>query len=1807
MAIMFLTKKRMKTYDIIYLAGAILVILIFAIVGFNLTTATIALIFLMLCAASGRFSVNGMLFWPFHLLLAGTVALLTLNHLYNPSKNVFTNVDHHLLSFEGYESSKDTIYLIGNNNNQPIWSNKDLGGTVSLNRLNDKLTINYSTPQPIYQKISATVDSLVNGEEMPSFDKEFTLNFNNENLSLSVVVKDSIRPNRYLEAIANKFSPQRRGSCMVFVTFLKNDSIIGKSKGNYQQFIRRSLPLYDIINDIPFPDCFNVETGVLQGITLLRKVAGANIESTHPSHFYLAFSPLALSHIKTIKTKSHTYTRDMLTCKGTFVAKDGAAYKIGTGLHATSYIHPEVRSNKLTVMLDAPLRHTLPLDKDSINNIHTAIITSNYQNLASAPTPLALNYPVFPQLKEDKQFYLGIEYLPEETLVPLSCKILPISDDKILFSSPNGSSLLKDGDVFTLNKDSRTLSPIFKFVNIRNTVPFSTTKGYLLIVAALLGAFISMLLGGRKYETRGETIVWISLIALLVFRSFLAWRASVFPPLDNFSITSFETYVQDRYTFVATLVGVAMLCISLIVYKLGHSSFVKHPQKGLLRIIALLSILLLGGMVLNERVRAVYAPVVTFFLIEWCYAQYATKIQFKWKFARYLAMLAIAAYALIVDSGFGIVFTLFLLLYNAFEHYLNWNNIKENNKTKYGFLVIILIVLFALFMYFGIYLVPFVYQHFVLFCIILTCAFIGIAYFYYKNVPSTVSAKWKWIPICIIVVLPFIFAFKGKSYLDGHRHLLYRSEVHIKPMDEIIKDEKVNTRDLERLFQASQNRWYLNYYTQELPNTKDAPYELRSHFNKGITWHTQKTDAVLGRYVIGEHSIWAAYALLLMFFILLPTIFSSSESSKQLKYRKLLGIGAGTLLLCQAIFITLAVTNRFIFFGQDYPLVSIDSALTVLLTFSLLAIIALSTLSVISEDNGNYLQKKKSYLFDKKPMMVLCILFLLTLIPGRTLFTKAGKAFNVGEAIKEAKVELSYINNLMSEYQRIHANELVKLGIIKESDDIQNNYSAFIDHFDKEYSIGDSLLALSKRPNSGISPFSASLYLLYRDKLSRDNNSTDIIHLRKHSNGLLEFNINNGYYQLTTPESNMESWQGNIIPENTSSDYSFLSLQRNSKLEQLTIGSGSARIDNLPDISYDYPMYLAKIDNDWILDGSDYYVVGKEYQKVVIKSGAKQYYLTDASEAAHYLCARSGDLIETCPNGKYAQTYGIFIKGDQNKFFARNMLVNGKRTMIYPLEEKFFYPYHLTQMVNATLSGKDKNKQKRDIILSLSYPLTEKLFDDLNKFSSGSMTYAHSVIVADGDGHIKAFVTAKNENQPSGYVYVNPNDYEMVSKYQNRFYLTGDVMNEQRAFGDLNMTYLQPGPGSSIKPITFTAVMSQAHANWEELQLYVNVSDQKLITPKDENTIETKRYAGRYLPFLSVKSDEIGDYAGLTNIFRYIQKSSNYYNSLMVYLGFYEGSYISQELNKIRQGEESLLFKRYDRNDTISNFPAFKYANHVYSFRHWLTDDGLPRHENGALQIGYEKNFRLWKEEPKTLFDKDITESVDIYSDDDLKDSLRLNYSFAYPAISYLPEKERITRQGAHDAIRNTSLGASPFQITPFKMAEMYGKLFSQNRKFRLTVNPGYNAEYEPFIIDKKYENDSLYEYILSYHLFSGMAAVSKIGGTAGDRGDNKRLTMISEELEKKGYYIYAKTGTIGNALLKTNNQLLAVVITKGALNGIEKKKFNELTRKHKFYVAYFVTENSYHDYSVIQDALKTIINSNAFINYMNKNNEKEK
>ena len=167
-------------------------------------------------------------------------------------------------------------------------------------------------------------------------------------------------------------------------------------------------------------------------------------------------------------------------------------------------------------------------------------------------------------------------------------------------------------------------------------------------------------------------------------------------------------------------------------------------------------------------------------------------------------------------------------------------------------------------------------------------------------------------------------------------------------------------------------------------------------------------------------------------------------------------------------------------------------------------------------------------------------------------------------------------------------------------------------------------------------------------------------------------------------------------------------------------------------------------------------------------------------------------------------------------------------------------------------------------------------------------------------------------------------------------------------------------------------------------------------------------------------------------------------------------------------------------------------------------------------------------------------------------------------------------------------------------MAEMFGKLFSQNREYSLTLNPDYVQEYEAFERSEAYdEQEELYEDILSNHLFRGMARVVT-------DGTGKGLAATASKLKNVGYGVYAKTGTISNGEGNPQSQLLAVVITKGKMDGLDADEFNAKSADGRFYVLYFLTEKQKHDYNVINNALTTVCNSGEFQRYMNEGDNKK-
>ena len=1805
---MSIPDKKVVAIIAMIIVGIIGLFLLWGLYGTSLTIFLVFSIWLMLLAALTPIRDNTRWIYIF-ILISGAAALFTLNRLYNPSIEIFSNVQHHALSLSGYESDAQTIPLVGDDKKKYLWSNKELGGTFEVSH-KGTFNLNYQSAQPIYTKLTANKDSLLNGRSLPCFDKTFTLVFNN-NMALSITVDDILRQDRKFEWLQNKVSPQPKDSCSIDVSLLKDGKEIAKYHAKQNRMIRRYLSLYDIMSNFTMPEEFQIDSKTLSGVKLLREVAGAKCEDIPKSHFFLSFTSYALSGIKYLQTNGNNYQKSDLTKNDSIQISEGTSFKIGTGNDATPYICLTLRNQKIIVGFDSPYRYLLPLDRDAIDEPQTVIVTSSLSNTTSYDERMALYYPVFPNQKDHRQFRFVLQYLPEHTLTPLTCKIQSLDDNLPVSLSGDGYSEIEQlsaGDSFVLRQKGRNLSPIFSFDNLRNSaiVPFKTIEGYVLIFAVLVGVFISSILNKLKKEVKVnakvETLVWLSIIALLVMRAFIAWRTSVFPPLDELSNSGLVTYEDNKYTFWGTLIAIGFYTLALVIYKACPPTKILKKSLGLYLVTAALIIIvwtLVGLAFSNDRILYIFIPVLGLFISEWGFMSFchtdSSSFQSWGKRARYGIMVFFVVYTLVLDAGFGIVFMLFLLLYNALLRVSGLSQKKDNLDRKkiirqaliniiYVFLFIFVALILSIG---GISIIPFIYNH-PWFLYISVFIFLSLFVFSIRIPKSLLDSM---ITFAAVIGCSFVLGYFGNIYLSNHRHNLYRSQIHIKPVSRILLDEQIESRNLERLFEASQNQWYLDYYMQGrtvpqmLPFT--TPYELRSHSNKGVSWHTQKTDAVLNRFVIGEHSMMTAAALITLFLTLFIVLYGLSKENEK---RNIIASGAALLLLCQAIFITLATTNHFVFFGQDYPLISQHSFLTILLTFTLFFIITTSS--------SNEIKENELAPIGRKSLIILILTFILFTLVGRNNFGSNGKNFNVGEALKETRNELEAVNSQLRDFIDEQRGTLYRLKILNKSRNLQEDYSAFINYFDRQTGLCDTLTSLSQRQQSGISPFTASLYKLYRDKLSKNNNSSDIIHLRMTPDHYLQFSINNGFFQQKAPESAERSWKGSIVPQYSKNTFSTLSYQYKDSIRNIPIGYHSTRIDNYPELTYNYPIYLAKVDNDWVIGELDYYIIGKKLQNVEVRNGASKYNLSDASGAANYMTLHPGDCVETTTGKKNKSM--LYIKGDFGRYFAKNVLVNGRRMMLYPMGEKFLYPLHLSQVAEASMSGKDKDLQRRDIRLSLSYTLTEDLFNDLNDYHDNPATDARSLIVADGDGKIKALISTKNNNRRNPYL--NPNDFEHVTKLQNLYYITGNVDEEEKTFGDLNLLYMNPGPGSSIKPLTFTSVMSQTYYDWRYFALYLDPQRQglKTYTNNGKSYVSTSSYAGGDITFQSLYKDEEGNSDGITDIRRYIQRSSNYFNSLIVYLGFYEGFYLRKELSKVISGQTSDMFIPFSPNNHKKSFPALQLlvngSPRIFNFRHWIVDDGMPRHENGSLQMGYHINFGLWKDSPYNLFAHQREASIDLLCEPDVFDVTSLGrFRFAFPSISYLPEEQRITKEGAQNAIRNTTLGGSPFHVTPLKMAEMYGKLFTQNRKFRLTINPDYTQDYEPFVRTKEFDTDSLYEDILSNHIFEGLSLVPIEGGTA------QALNDVVGRIEKMGYSVYAKTGTIRADNSLNDSQLLAVVISKVPMHGVNKDTLVKRMREHKFYILYYQSVNYYHDYDAIGKSLMTIVNSSEFNNYMNR------
>ena len=362
----------------------------------------------------------------------------------------------------------------------------------------------------------------------------------------------------------------------------------------------------------------------------------------------------------------------------------------------------------------------------------------------------------------------------------------------------------------------------------------------------------------------------------------------------------------------------------------------------------------------------------------------------------------------------------------------------------------------------------------------------------------------------------------------------------------------------------------------------------------------------------------------------------------------------------------------------------------------------------------------------------------------------------------------------------------------------------------------------------------------------------------------------------------------------------------------------------------------------------------------------------------------------------------------------------------------------------------------------------------------------------------------------------------------------------RKQIGNINLLRMNPGPGSTFKPIVFSAIASQLNIDWDAFS-------------SDGFSVPQRYYGGEKVAEYDFEKNN-GHIATVTD---YLKYSDNYYHSNVLLLGSYP-----------KQNLENLLSKNFLQNkpDTGVHWPWFSYGGKQY----WLDGfENWPGYMNGKANFGMDSSFTsIGLLDNYGIYTHSAEKSFDMFCSP--YDSALLMHAYKKSGF-ILPEYGLFDQQGTNvdkripydvfaTCFRGHVKGSSQVLVAPTKMVEAFGKLITQSRNYSLTLNPYASAtSFCPFAVDNTivYNN---YLTLIREGVFTGMKEVLNSGTAAG-------LGALLKN--KSPYFYYAKTGTTGDNELKTKSKLLAVVISK---KDITAPGFN--FRNNKFYTIYFTSQN---------------------------------
>jgi hypothetical protein len=1348
-----------------------------------------------------------------------------------------------------------------------------------------------------------------------------------------------------------------------------------------------------------------------------------------------------------------------------------------------------------------------------------------------------------------------------------------------LIDNPKNAIALKD-DKLVLSSISNDFNWIF---SIQNTFNWHfgdralSPPAWQGLLFGSLGLFIILVFFASFTKPADkQSWVWQLLccvaIVLLVTRFFLYWRYKTFPPYEGMDLPS-QQQLQSLSNFVVILFATFVLALifgfdflETAYYRLRKAianlfntsyspgrgkqitgwlkqsipeQFLFARQVGKINLFFACWLLLLVGCgalaalngfdvsVCRHLAIALMLAYFVFLFISYKYSPLVASAKQSWweigtgsfltmiisNPVKILLSVSLLALFVFIDIGFAIVFLNFLFFNEAFLC-INYGIAglsagSKKNARSFATLGIVYLLFFVLNLFYAPYVFKFLLDMpqwmyvtaYILFAIVVAYMVVRLLPQYSRRRKATAGFA----TATVLFAVAFFF-FPKERILDKASMTKYRIDVLTTPVDEAITAAYEEGKTYEPVIRAAQNQWFINTFIHEdnNPGVQSAGFRLLAHApqNKGAKYNAQATDLVTSRFLIAEHG--KSSVLLYVLLLLLPIIMLASFYKLYPDFTNRVNIHYPTItagfsvlnyLLITALLVILAATGRYIFFGQDLPFASILSKQSILFPCILILAVVLLFKNVPQE---HYSNRKKVI-----PGAIIFLLLAVLLFFFKPVYNKT-KEFAVGNLAKDMDSYIQLrLQPVLDYFDTSAATKKLTLA---------NKDKLFTDSV-------RSLIATSAMKDDN-KFFAAEINAYARSGFARHIDQRRMLYLDSYA-GSPQLAVNENYFRVEPPPHLQQLWKGNVFGDTAIYNVVLWNAGDGTVITKRLNGR-----DDKPAI---------------LLDG----------RLVVL-------FQSDKKNDGLYLVNRSGsglrlreenEIMELEGNGKYRlrnpcrivitdslaqQEQVLTIEPDA---FMKNYYVNGSRFYIYPMKSRFIWARNFAEAVSSDYTS--AGDTKRNAFVSFDFELMDSLSAKIQMMMAKDTAYKkgaeYGISIADGNGRIIAltdFIKGFNRPDPN-----NKAAFNKVIVGENGF-ISQSLLRKQ--VGNINLLRMNPGPGSTFKPVVFSAIASQLRWNWDDFAA--------------EGFSEKQTYyGGEKVPEYDFEKDN----GRISTVSDYLKYSDNYYHSNVLLLGSYQ-----------KQEPSTLLSDHFEvrKPGTGLHWPYFTYTGKQYwlnGFKNWpgyakgKADFGL---DSSFTTMGLLNNYGIYTHEATKSFDM----FVSVYDSLLFLDAYRKS-GFILPEYSLFDQHgdnvdHRIPYDLFTSCFRGHVKGSSQVMVSPVKMAEAFGKLISQNRNYNLTLNP-YSAPPAFLSFDVAtsipYNN---YLSIIRENVFTGMREALFTGTAA-------RLGGILKD--GKPYYYYAKTGTTGDDQIKAKSKLLAVIISS---RDVTDPGFN--FRDNKFYTVYFTSQN---------------------------------